>query len=536
MRARSLVFACVVLIFAAQAFAQWVVRPTGTTENLFGVAARGLQGATVVGSNATILYTEDDGFDWGPQEGEPGIDYRAVSFASHDTGLVAGTGGTILFTTDAGAEWQTIETGWMHPYYAAHQASPLVGAVGGINSVFQPIVGLSSDGWDTHDFHVFYPEHDSSFQEGTIRGVNFIDANQGFVAVEIWDGQGAICRTDNGGATWQTVYWSSVALFGIDSHGDEGFGVCAVGADGRIVTGGAGQQWSIRPSPTNQTLRGVAYDSQMDLCAVGDGGTIIRSDDGGESWELQESPTTENLNAVSFIWSNFATTDTGYIAGDNGVVLYTANGGGGTPPNNPPGEFVRVEPVDDDTLYDAVTVTFSWTQSVDPDGDAVTYILHVWSPAYMNFDETHVTPDTSQDVLIPWPTPIDVFYDFYWTVAATDDQDTVMASNGEGHIVLPITDAAGDPFIPHPSFLSLSAYPNPFNPATMLQVSLPAPSNATLRVFDVTGRLVRETSLGRLESGTHEIAFDGSALPSGIYLAAIETATARAAQKLVLMK
>ena len=523
----------ILLVFSVASYAQWVVRPTGTTENLYGVAARGLQGATVVGSNATILYTEDDGFDWGPQEGEPGIDYRAVSFASHDTGLVAGTGGTILFTTDAGDEWQTIETGWMHPYYAAHQATPLVGAVGGINSVFQPIVGLSSDGWDTHDFHVFYPEHDSSFQEGTIRDIYSFNSDTMVVAVEIWDGHGAICRTTDGGNTWATQHWNNSALYGLDFTAVE-FG-CAVGVNGTIVmSGDMGQTWQQRQSPTTQDLLDVSFEWNGEIWAVGGSGTILHSANLGWDWQLQESPVTTNLNAV-----DFANADTGYIAGDNGIVLYTANGGGGTPENNPPGEFLRVFP-QDSVISDSMGWV-GWTQSIDPDGDGVTYLVQLRSDYDYQFEPDSVyeytTSDTVLDLGIMIPlSPLDEIFHFWWRVFATDGIETVEATNGEGFFMLDIIMSAGDPFIPYPSSLSLSAYPNPFNPATMLQVSLPAPSDAILRVFDVTGRLVRETSLGRLESGTHEVAFDGSALPSGIYLAAIETATARAVQKLVLMK
>lgn len=66
-----------------------------------------------------------------------------------------------------------------------------------------------------------------------------------------------------------------------------------------------------------------------------------------------------------------------------------------------------------------------------------------------------------------------------------------------------------------------SAYPNPFNPSTRWNVTLPALSRVTLEVFDLLGRSVagvREWTLGR---GTHAIALQDPALSSGSYLCQI---------------
>ncbi len=531
MQSRSFVYACWILLMTSAAWGQWVVRPTGSTENLYGVSARGLQGATVVGANATILYTEDDGFDWGPQEGEPGVDYNAVSFPDHSMGLIAGTSGTILVTGNAGDDWFTIETGWMHPYFAAHQLTPEVGAVAGINSVFQPIVVTTNDGWELHDTYVFYPVHGGSNQEGTIRGLYFRDMMTGFAAIAIFDGHGAICKTETGGGSWETVYWGDNALYAIDfANADTG---SAVGANGAIVhTWDGGENWNDRDSPTNETLNGVSYGSARHVWAVGMGGTIVHSAMAGETeWETQDSPVGVDLYAVSML-----NADTGYVAGDNGVVLYTANGGGASA-NQPPGEFWREMPVDGQYLHmSQVPVNLSWTASVDPDEDPIVYLLRVWiSDTTLWHDTTFTTTLLNRSINFPMPSLDSLIYDVYWTVQATDGEDSVFAANGQGHFFVWM-DVGADNQPSLPREFSLSAYPNPFNPTTTLSLSLPVSSEAVLRVFDVTGRLVTETRLGRLEGGSHEIAFDGSALPSGVYLATFETPTARVTQKLVLLK
>jgi hypothetical protein len=42
--------------------------------------------------------------------------------------------------------------------------------------------------------------------------------------------------------------------------------------------------------------------------------------------------------------------------------------------------------------------------------------------------------------------------------------------------------------------------------------------------------------LGSLTSGLHEVSFDGSGLPSGIYVATLEANRTKVTQKLVLLK
>ncbi len=60
-------------------------------------------------------------------------------------------------------------------------------------------------------------------------------------------------------------------------------------------------------------------------------------------------------------------------------------------------------------------------------------------------------------------------------------------------------------------------YPNPFNPVTVIRYQLPVNSHVTLKVFDVLGREVTTLVNENKESGSYEVKFDGSKLPSGVY-------------------
>jgi hypothetical protein len=66
-------------------------------------------------------------------------------------------------------------------------------------------------------------------------------------------------------------------------------------------------------------------------------------------------------------------------------------------------------------------------------------------------------------------------------------------------------------------------YPNPFNPSTVINFSLPAASKVMLNVYDITGQLVRTLASGEMAAGRHSVRWHGSdkfnrIVAAGIYL------------------
>jgi len=78
--------------------------------------------------------------------------------------------------------------------------------------------------------------------------------------------------------------------------------------------------------------------------------------------------------------------------------------------------------------------------------------------------------------------------------------------------------------------------PNPFNPTTVASFELRAAGYVNLKIYDTAGRLVTTLLKGWRPAGEHQAIFDGSDLPSGIYLARLTADDWSAVQKLVLMK
>ncbi|MCX6641152.1 MAG: T9SS type A sorting domain-containing protein [bacterium] len=105
------------------------------------------------------------------------------------------------------------------------------------------------------------------------------------------------------------------------------------------------------------------------------------------------------------------------------------------------------------------------------------------------------------------------------------------------------TDTGGTPVKPGgepPSapaqFSLLGAFPNPFNPTTTIRFTLPQAAHVVLEVFDIHSRVAGVQHVEPLQSGAHEIQFDGSGLPSGVYLYRLTTGENTASGKMVLLK
>lgn len=72
------------------------------------------------------------------------------------------------------------------------------------------------------------------------------------------------------------------------------------------------------------------------------------------------------------------------------------------------------------------------------------------------------------------------------------------------------------------SFQLHQNYPNPFNPQTTIRYALPQASRVRLVVYDVLGREVAPLVDGVQVAGTHEVLFEATDLPSGVYLLRLE--------------
>ena len=88
-----------------------------------------------------------------------------------------------------------------------------------------------------------------------------------------------------------------------------------------------------------------------------------------------------------------------------------------------------------------------------------------------------------------------------------------------------------------PSSYSLNGnYPNPFNPVTTINFSIPETSEVQLAIYDALGRQVRVLLQGTIAAGEQEIQFDAAGLPTGTYFYKLVTPNQSFTKTMMLIK
>jgi hypothetical protein len=79
-------------------------------------------------------------------------------------------------------------------------------------------------------------------------------------------------------------------------------------------------------------------------------------------------------------------------------------------------------------------------------------------------------------------------------------------------------------------------YPNPFNPFTTINWQIAKDGFVTLKVYDLLGREIAQLINEEKKAGNYKVKFDGSSLPSGVYLYELISGGFKSTKKFVLMK
>ncbi len=90
-----------------------------------------------------------------------------------------------------------------------------------------------------------------------------------------------------------------------------------------------------------------------------------------------------------------------------------------------------------------------------------------------------------------------------------------------------------------PTALTLAGtYPNPFSSEAVISFSLPTAGNASLRVYDMSGRIIRTIADGEMAAAAHSLVWDGrddsgNTVAAGVYFCRLESSGQSAVQKML---
>jgi len=119
--------------------------------------------------------------------------------------------------------------------------------------------------------------------------------------------------------------------------------------------------------------------------------------------------------------------------------------------------------------------------------------------------------------------------DFVWGGGSTFDTAIIFAGSRDWEV-----DIREESKLPQDFSMTLDALPNPFNDKVRIRFNLSHPSNLTLAVYDVSGRVVKDILIGKQHAGESEWSVDG--FDSGIYFVVLQSENELMAKKVVCLK
>lgn len=314
----GLVFQLASLIF--QSHAASALKSTAFNENFYSVHIAEDR-AWIVGYYGAILHSPDRGLTWQIQQSPTASALFSVRFVNRDTGWIAGSYGTILRTTDGGKSWRPQPSGTTEHLFGLAMLDESHGwVVGSRGTTLRTEMGGRS--WTSSTIPGDF----------TFSAVAFVDRSRGWIVGEF----GVIFHTLDGGKTWlkqkspiEVAFSSGESrnLFALQLNGlNSGY---AFGLDGLVLKIRAGNDWEVvrQPSAENKLAEAnhlfAAAMSHGQIWAVGERGSLLRSDPDGKHWQQAHSEIPRaSLNGIAFGKDGF-----GLVVGNRGVILRTEDGG-----------------------------------------------------------------------------------------------------------------------------------------------------------------------------------------------------------------
>ncbi len=315
------IFALLILVFVcigcskvpSTSYNPWEIISVPTDAKLLDIAfTNNPQHGFLVGSNATLLETNDGGNTWEPLTlalDDPRSRFDSVSFADQE-GWIVGEPSLLLHTTDEGRSWSRI------PLNEKLPGSPIaIKALGNNTAEMATDVGAiykTTDGGKNWKAQV-------EAAVGVVRNMER-SADGKYVAVSA---KGSFYSTwEPGQNAWVPHNRNSsrrVENMGFSENGQ--LWLLARGGQIQFSDPTKPEEWQEAQSPelaTSWGLLDLAYRTPEEIWIGGGSGNLLRSADGGKTWEKDRAVESVAANLYKVV---FFQPDQGFVIGDRGILL-----------------------------------------------------------------------------------------------------------------------------------------------------------------------------------------------------------------------
>ena len=186
-------------------------------------------------------------------------------------------------------------------------------------------------------------------------------------------------------------------------------------------------------------------------------------------------------------------------------------------------DVMMLSPTDDGYATQAEQVDLTWDITNLPEG--ITLMLR----NNITGQNINLTGYPSATITLPSKGSFSTSGDFMATYPTVGQSQFTLSVYGTSVAV------EDDDIIPERLTLH-SAYPNPFNPSTIISFDLPDADMVSLDIFDIAGRQVASLISEYMIPGSHQISWNPGNLSSGVYLVNLVIGTETFNQKITFIK
>ncbi len=347
----------------------------------------------------------------------------------------------------------------------------------------------------------------------------------------------SIFKSTDGGQTWQVIdegieYGADGKLTDFDVAANNFdliyAGVAGEQAGGLYKTTDGGGSWSAVVNTSDTLLTDQTSVSDISITDGSDTDTVfvgidnersvIHTRDGGATWK--ETPLTDRTGPIGILRA----TSHYIFASVTGEGLFTIW-------HQWDSNQLKMEerPIPDSVQAIADFKSFSCEDYMNTDQG----LYHVVTCVFANDKDQQAEHWTTLNDSLPnrQPTDLEMGPDGDYLFTATKSNNSYKLFVREKPVIAALPDDA------IPRTISLEPnYPNPFNPTTQIEFSLPQATKVELAVYNTLGQRVALLANRYMNAGTHNLQFDGSELSSGVYIYRLKTDGYSKSRKMLLMK